>query len=66
MFAYLGNDTLLACLHSDVYLFHSDSLLQLLQPVNKVVLVTWPTVLLTVVVENWWPSSSYALCYCSY
>jgi len=40
MFAYLGNDTLLVCLHSDAYLFHSDSLLQLLQPVNKVILVT--------------------------
>jgi len=47
MFAYLGNDTLLVCLQSGVYLFHSNSLLQVLQPVNKVILVTWATVPLT-------------------
>jgi hypothetical protein len=40
VFAYLGNETLLACLHNDLYLFHSDSVLQLLQPVNIVILVT--------------------------
>jgi hypothetical protein len=65
MFAYLGNDTFLVCLHNHVYLFHSDSSFTVAACEHSN-FSDLTNSALNCGGKKWWPGSSCALCHCSY